>query len=103
MTSRELPVTRKVGNSGLHTILTTQETPRVIVVMSDVHALPLDCESDVIDTISWMPGKMNAVHALTKQNSGGINGMLEVILTIGRLPRPIDDQRGCGGKISVEN
>jgi len=81
---------------GLHRTLATQASPRDMGMAAEVHALRMDYEAKVLDSISWIEGKSNPADCLTKPLSGGTAALMDSLLQEGRLPVDVDVIRHYG-------
>lgn len=97
VTGKVIPITIVVDSLGLHRTLSTQATPTDMGSAHDIHALRVDYESGVIDSVSWIAGKKNPADPLTKPHAGETAGILTEMLVSGRLPSDINVLR-CYGK-----
>ena len=97
-----LPITLVIDSLGLHKTLSTQATPTDMSIATEVHALRMDYESGTVDYISWIEGKKSPADPLTKPLAGDTTGILEDMLSTGRLPCYVDVLRNYGTALQEE-
>ena len=102
ITGIRFPITLVVDSLGLHKTFCTQATPRDYSMMADAHALRLDYDVGIIDKVSWVAGKMNPSDCLTKHLAGQTSGILEQMLSSGKLPADIDAIGNYGKSLNEE-
>ena len=76
--------------------MATHSQPRDRAVTAEVHSLRLQHMYGDIDRIVWIPGTENPADPLTKPLAGGTTGILETMLSTGRLVHDVDNLRGIG-------
>ena len=85
-----------VDSLGLLKTLATQTTLRDISSIYYIHSLRVDYERGVVNNIWWVPAKINSADILTKPHAGKAAGILEELLSTGRLPVYVNNLQNYG-------
>ena len=102
LTNLKLPVTLVVDNSGLQKTIATESTPRDLSTMIDVCRLRMAYNDGYLDKIVWIQGIENPADALTKPLSGATAGILNELLSFGKLTIDVNNELRRGKALREE-